>query len=119
MSETGKAYVIEKVKELIAAPSCCAEAKEAAGKWLEAVGTDREAELAKKLVEELEEDIMPIEGLIAFADSEMGAKVFGEEAAKGVLAHAKEVQAAGGKYCDCAACAAVAAILEKKDELLS
>ena len=28
--------MIEKVKALINAPSCCAEAKEAANKWLEA-----------------------------------------------------------------------------------
>jgi len=31
---------------------------------------------------------------------------------------AKERKAAGYKYCDCAACAAVEAILEKKSELV-
>ena len=31
---------------------------------------------------------MPVDGLIAFAGSEAGVKVFGEEMAKNVLAHA-------------------------------
>lgn len=49
--------------------------------------------------------------------SKDGARVFGEEAAKGVLAHAEAVKASGAKYCDCAACAACEAILEKKEEI--
>ena len=44
--------------------------------------------------------------------------MFGEEKAKDVAAHAKEIKAAGAKYCDCPACAAVEAILDKKDEIL-
>ncbi len=35
-----------------------------------------------------------------------------------MLTHAKERKASGEKYCDCAACAAVEAILKKKEELL-
>ncbi len=117
MSQNAKDYVIEKVKELINAPSCCADAKEAAQNWLDALGTDKEAGQAKNLIAELEVDIMPIDSLIAFAESEAGAKVFGEENAKNVAAHGKEIKAAGAKYCDCAACAACEAILEKKDEI--
>ena len=45
-------------------------------------------------------------------------QVFGAEAAPGVAAHGREIKAAGAKYCDCPACAAAAAILEKKDLLL-
>ena len=49
----------------------------------------------------------------------MGAKVFGGiDAAKGVAEHGKAIKAAGAKYCDCQACAAVEAILEKKDGML-
>ena len=60
-----------------------------------------------------------VDNLIAFAESEMGAKVFGgAEAAKGVAEHGKAIKAAGAKYCDCPACAAVEAILEKKDEMM-
>mgnify|MGYP000565023214 CR=1 FL=1 len=74
MTENVKTYVTEKTKELIAATSCSAEAKEAANAWLEAVGTEEEAEVTKNYIAELEEDIMPIDGLIAFAGSDMGAK---------------------------------------------
>ena len=60
-----------------------------------------------------------MDGLISFAESEMGAKVFGgEEQAKGVAAHGREIKAAGAKYCDCPACAAVESILAKKEEML-
>lgn len=61
---------------------------------------------------------MPVDGLIAFAASEAGAKVFGPDKAKEVEAHGKELKDAGRKYCDCPACAAVEAILEKKDQML-
>lgn len=111
-------YVVEKTHELMEAPSCSKEAKDAAQAWLDALGTENEAEETKKYIAELEEDIMPLDGLIAFAESEMGAKVFGgAEGAKGVAEHAKELKAAGAKYCDCPACTAVAAILEKKAEM--
>lgn len=118
MNQKVKDYVTGKLNELMSAPSCSAEAKAAAESWLEAAGTDREAEETKKLITELEEDIMPVDALIAFAGSEAGAQVFGKETAKNVAAHAEEIKAAGAKYCDCPACAAVAEILEKKEELL-
>lgn len=111
-------FVKEQTAALIAAPSCSAEAKAAAEKWLSAVGTAEEAEATKAYVAELEADIMPIDGLIAFAGSEAGVGVFGAELAKNILAHAEEIKAAGAEYCDCPACAACKAILEKKAELL-
>lgn len=113
-------YVVEKTQELIKAPSCSSETKASAEAWLAAVGTDQEAEATKKYIAELEGDIMPIDMLISFAESEAGANVFGgAEAAKGVADHAKEIKAAGAKYCDCPACAAVEKILEKKEEILA
>lgn len=111
-------FVKEQTAALIAAPSCSAEAKAAAEKWLAAVGTADEAEATKAYVAELEADIMPIDGLIAFAGSDAGVGVFGAELAKNILAHAEEIKAAGAEYCDCPACAACKAILEKKAELL-
>ena len=71
----------------------------------------------KKLLAEVEADIMPVDGLIAFAGSEAGVKVFGEEMAKNVLAHAEEIKKNGAKFCDCPACTACAAIIAKKAEL--
>ena len=101
-------YVIEKTHELMNASSCCNEAKEAAQSWLDAIGTEDEGIETEKY----------IAGLIDFAGSEYGIKHFGVETAKSILEHAKEIKAQGAKYCDCAACQAVAAILEKKDDLL-
>ena len=119
MEQNVKEYIAQKVKELIEAPSCCAEAKAAGTAWLEALGTDKEAEATKDLIAELEQDIIPIDGLIAFAGSDAGVQVFGEEKAKAIEAHAKEIKEEGAIYCDCPACAAVASILEKKEELFS
>ena len=108
----------ELTEDLLAAPSACAEVKETAQNYLDAIGSENEAAAAKTFVAELEEDIMPIDGLIAFAESDMGAKVFGEEGAKNILIHVKEIKSNGAKYCDCPACAACEALLEKKDEIL-
>ena len=110
-------YVSEKSHELMNSASCCAEAKAAAKAWLEAAGTDREAEATRQYLKELEADIVTAEGLEAFAESEAGIKVFGDKAGQ-IAAHAREIRAAGAKYCDCPACTAVAAILENKDEML-
>ena len=108
----------ELTADLLAAPSACKEIKEAAQNYLDAIGKEGEAEPAKAYVAELEADIMPIDGLIAFAESDMGAKVFGADGVKNVLIHAKERKEAGEKYCDCPACAAFEALLNKKDEIL-
>ena len=111
-------YVVEKTHELMNAPSCSKEAKQAAQNWLDAIGTDNQLAETKKYITELEADIMPIDGLISFAESDMGAKVFGADGAKNILNHAKVRKAAGAKYCDCAACAACEALLNKKGEIL-
>ena len=70
MTKELTAYMIEKVTALMEAPTCCAEAKAVCAEWLEAAGTDKEAEMTKKLIAEVEADIMPVDGLIAFAGSE-------------------------------------------------
>lgn len=118
MNQDVRNYVTQKVKELVNAPTCCAEAKAVAQSWLDAVGTDGETKQSENLIKELEGDIVTIDGLIAFAGSETGAKVFGSEKAKEVEIHARQIKEAGAAYCDCPACTIVAAILEKKDELL-
>lgn len=106
-------YVIKKTKDLIEAPTCSKETKEAAIAWLQAVGTEYEETETKKYIAELKEDIMPIDTLINFASSNEGKQYFGEETANHIVEHAKEIKAAGAKYCDCPACQAVEAILEK------
>ena len=118
MNKDVLAYVQEKTKELMAASSCCQEAKDAAQAWLNAVGTEKEAEETGKYIAELEEDIITVDGLIAFAGSEAGKNKFGAEMAAGLAKHGQELKAAGAKYCDCPARAAAEAILSKKDEML-
>ncbi len=115
MNEDIKAYVIEKTKQLIEAPTCSEEAKLAARAWLDAVDTDGEQEETRRYIAELEEDIMPIDNLMAFAGSEEGANYFGAETAKEIAAHAADIKAAGGQYCDCPACTIVAEILAKEE----
>lgn len=113
-----KAEVVEKVKELIAAPSCCAPLKALAEEWLKAVGTPEEKALSKKLVAELEKDVQTIDEVIEIFSSEAGQKAVGAEAAASMVAHFKEVKAAGGKWCDCPACKAGRAILDNKELIL-
>ncbi|MCC8024319.1 MAG: molecular chaperone Hsp90 [Clostridium sp.] len=119
MNKEVQDFVVAKTRELISAHTCSSETKAAAQAWLDAIGTGTEAAETKKYIDELEADIMPIDGLIAFAESDAGAQVFGADTAKNVAAHAKEIKSAGAKYCDCPACAAVEAILEKKDSILA
>lgn len=119
MEKTVLDFVVEKSKELMAAQTCSTEAREAARIWLEAAGTPEEAAATEKYIAELEADIVTVDGLREFAESPMGAVVFGgEEAAKGVADHARAIKAAGALYCDCPACAAVEAILSRKEDML-
>ncbi|MBO5514919.1 MAG: heat-shock protein Hsp90, partial [Schwartzia sp.] len=74
-----KADIIEKVKDLIAAPSCYAPLKALAEEWLKAVGTPEEKALSAKLVAELEKDVQKAADCLAFFDSEAGRKAVGEE----------------------------------------
>jgi len=97
-------FVVEKTRELIDSPTCSSETRDAANTWLDSVGTEAETEETKKYIAELEEDIMPIDTLIGFAESEAGAQVFGADKAKDVAAHAREIKAEGAEYCDCPAC---------------
>ena len=73
--------------------------------------------LSRQLAE-LEEDIVSIDDLIGLAESEMGQKIFGENA-KNVSEEGRQAKAAGAKYCFCDACKAVEAILSKKAEMLA
>ena len=103
--------IVEKVKALIAAPSCYAGLKKIAEEYIAALGSDREKEDGRKLVAELEADVL------AFFESDAGEKTFGAEQAAAYAAHAREVKAKGGKWCDCPACAPGREILDRKEEL--
>ena len=110
-------FVMEKTRELMNAPSCSREAREAAQNWLDVVGTPALKAQTQKYLAELETDIVPIDQLIHFAESLEGKEYFGEDTAARIESHAREIKAAGAKYCDCPACQAAVAILEKRQEL--
>ena len=112
MTEERRNTLTEEVKKLLAAPSACQEAKEAAEKWLAAAGTADEEAATAILKKEVEADIMPIDGLVGFAGSDAGKALFGQEAAAAILAHAKDIQEKGARFCDCPACSACAMILD-------
>ena len=111
-------YISEKSQELINSSTCSNGAKSAAESWLKAVGTENEASETKDYFAELESDIMPIDSLINFAESDNGVNCFGADAAKSIAKHAREIKSSGAKYCDCPACAAAEAILQKKNDIL-
>ncbi len=113
-----KENVIELAKQMIAAPSCCAPLKAATQAWLDALGTDKEKELARKLVEELEGDVTDIDHLVAFAHSDIAVQYFGVEGQKKFAAHADELKASGAKFCDCGACTPGLEILKNKPLIL-
>ena len=118
MEKTLLDFVTAKTNDLLAAPSACQEVKAAATAWLAAVGTEKEAEETAKYIAELETDIMPIDDLIAFGQTELALQIFGAEGVKKLQAHAQELKDSGAKYCDCPACAACKAILDRKAEML-
>lgn len=117
MNKQGLDFVIKKTRELLVAPTCCQELKDAGQAWLDAVGTNQQASETEKYFNELKEDIMPIDNLIAFASSDNGKQYFGEDTASNIVEHGKEIKANGAKYCDCPACTIVEVILEKESEL--
>jgi hypothetical protein len=113
MNKETVTFVTAKTNELLATPMVYAGLKETAQAWLAAVNTAKESDATKKYIADLKECITPIDGLIAFAESAHGAQILGTEGAKKMAAHAKEIKADGAKYCDCPACAAALAIVEK------
>lgn len=110
--------VVKETEALIAAGSVCKEAKEAATRWLKAVGTSEEKEETVRYVKELEEDLESIEDLLAFTSSPLCEQLFGKERAELFRKHAEELKNSGATHCDCPACTACANILALKDEIL-
>lgn len=102
---------VELVKAVLET-NACAEAKQAAQNFLDSVGTENEAEMKEKMIEEFKADVIPVEGIIAFCGSDAAKEKFGEETAAKFLAHAIELKNKGEKYCDCPACTACLKVIE-------
>ena len=103
-------FVTAKTHDLMAAPSCNPTLKTAAQTWLDAAGKDG---AAPAYIEALKQGVSTIDELLDFAASEHAVQIMGDDAAKHLLAHAKDIQAKGAKFCDCPACTADLAILRE------
>ena len=114
-----KTELIETVKAMIAAPSCCQDLKNVAQKWLDAVGSAEEKTAAAALLAELKEDVCTIDDVIPFFESDRAVQYFGAEKAKELAALAHKVKADGGKWCFCEACAAGAKLIENEEAFSS
>ncbi|MBQ7559986.1 MAG: heat-shock protein Hsp90 [Synergistaceae bacterium] len=108
-----KNEIIEKVKELIAAPSCNAEVKSAAEAYL----AKQDKTAADALIKVLETHVNSIDETIALANSDMGKNIFGAEQAANMVKLGNELKAKGEKYCFCPASQAGSKIYENKEAL--
>lgn len=113
-----KKTLIERVKKMGAARTCCPNLKRAVQNYLIALGKPGEGVAAENLIAEIEKDIMPIDELTAFARSARAIQILGKEAAKKLSAHVDKLHAAGAKFCDCPACVHAEVILQNKEILL-
>lgn len=113
-----KTRIVENVKKVIEAPTCCAELRAVAEEWLQAQGTEAESELNAKLIAELEEDVCTLDDVLPFFESETGIQILGAEGANAKADAAKQAKANGEIYCLCPACQAGSAVLADKEELL-
>ena len=105
------------VKALLDAPQSNPTVKEFAQSWLDAEGTEKQAELTKQLVSVAEQNIALIDETIGFAGSELAVQILGEEGAANLLQHAKDIKAEGAKFCDCPSCTAAKNIIDLKAEI--
>ena len=113
-----KQTLIEKVKEIVNAPTCYEGLRKLGEDWLAAVGTDAEKRLSEKLIAALKEDVSSIDASLAFFQSDEAKSIFGAEEAANLAKKAEEFKAAGNKICFCPACQAGEAVLENASVLL-
>ena len=105
------------VQALLDAPQSNATVKEFAQSWLDAEGTEKQAELTKQLVSVAEQNIALIDETIGFAGSELATQILGAEGAANLLQHAKDIKAEGSKFCDCPSCTVAKKIIDLKAEI--
>ena len=113
-----KQTLIEKVKEIVSAPTCYEGLRKLGEDWLAAVGTDAEKKLSEKLIAALKEDVSSIDASLAFFQSDEAKSIFGSEEAANLAKKAEAFKAAGNKICFCPACQAGKAVLENAGVLL-
>ena len=113
-----KQAVVEKVKEIAAAPSCCERLKTLCEIWLASLGTPEEKALSKELIAALEEDVQSLDATLAFMKSAEAKDLLGAEEAAKLAKLGEDAKAAGSKICFCPACQAGQAVLDNRSVLL-
>ena len=101
MANAKRDFIVEKVKEVLAA-----------------LDTADEKAAGKNLIAELEEDVQSIDDTLAFFCSDAAKEIFGAETAANMAETARKVKASGAEICFCPACTAGKAILDNKEALL-
>ena len=107
-----KDQILEKTKKIVEAKSCYADLKTAATAWMDSIGKADENEKFDKYIEMLKACVTPIDGCIAFSETDMAKQIFGEEGAKAVHDNSIKAKENGAKYCICDACTAGGEILD-------
>ena len=98
--------------------NACAELKDAAQKWLDTMEDGAaNAEATKNYIAALEDGLVTVDELAAFAASDAGKQLFGDKQGE-VVSHAQALKAEGKPYCDCPACKLAAEILQEKEYLV-
>ena len=98
--------------------NACAELKDAAQKWLDTMEDGAaNAEATKNYIAALEDGLVTVDELAAFAASDAGKQLFGDKQGE-VVSHAQALKAEGKPYCDCPACKLAAEILRDKEYLV-
>ena len=106
------------VQALLDAPTSNETVKEFAQSWLDAEGTEKQADLTKQLVSIAEQNIALIDETIGFAGSELAVQILGKEGAANLLQHTKDIKAQGAEFCDCPGCVAAKNIIDLKAEIM-
>ena len=107
-------YVAKRVDVLSVSGTSKQETKDAALAWKNAVAADASTADAatETLLDYLEDRMLPIDGVIAFAQGP-AAQLFGEEAAAKMLEEQLQRKEQGEKYCNCEAHVAAGELLAK------
>ena len=107
-------YTATKVNEMLDAPSASADTKKAAQAWKDAIAAGADSDAATStLLDAISKHQTTIDALIGFVGSDAAKKLFGEEKAAKMLAHAQARKKAGARFCDCAACKPCHELLHK------
>ena len=107
-------FVSERVDVLAVSGASKQDTKDAAQAWKDAVAADAAAADAatETLLDFLQDRMLPIDGLIAFAQGP-AAELFGAEGAAKLLEEQLQRKEQGEKYCNCEAHVAAGELLAK------